>query len=122
MTETLSISPGDRYIRIHSTGRPSLDEMKRTLSELLDLSHQCGINTVLVDSRERSEHPPLVDIYSGGEAVANTLKGDYRVAVLVRKLSADHAFFENVAVNRGADLAYFEDEDAALRWLSENNG
>lgn len=120
MTETLSISPDETYIRVHSSGSPSLDEMQQTLAEILELSHEYGINAVLVDSRGRSGQPPLTDIYSGGETLAETLGSQIRVAVLVKKLLDDHTFFENVAVNRGADLAYFEDEDAALSWLLQD--
>jgi len=57
------------------------------------------------------------DIFRGGELLATTLGPGTRIAVLVGRIERDHTLFENVAVNRGAGVSFFQDEPPALRWL-----
>jgi hypothetical protein len=118
VTEEVSISPNGACILVQSAGNPSLGEMKRTLAAVADLRRRHGIDRILVDSRDRSGQPPIADLYQGGEVLARELGAQARIAVLVRKLAVEHAFFENVVVNRGALVAFFEDEAAATRWLA----
>jgi hypothetical protein len=41
--------------------------------------------------------------------------------VLVGQIEGDgHRLFENVAVNRGAVVAFFQHEQTALSWLQKN--
>jgi hypothetical protein len=117
MTEHIRVSPDGTCILITSLGSPSLAEMEQTLSRLAELRKAHGINHVLVDSRSRNDQPPVVDICNGGKLLAETLGSQVRVAVLVDQLGLDHTLFENVAVNRGADVAYFQLEESARSWL-----
>lgn len=119
MAEKVRIAPDGAYILVSSVGPPSLDEMMRTLSKIAELCRDHRIDKVLVDSCARSGQPSTPDIYRGGELLAQRLGSRTRVAVLVSLLAADHALFENVAVNRGAVVAYFQHEDLARRWLFE---
>ena len=121
MAEEVRTSPDGSYIRVTSVGPPSLVEMTETLSQILDLQRLHGIGKVLVDSRARSGQPPVSDIFRGGELLAKALAPGTRVAVLVAQLEHDHTFFENVAVNRGAFVAYFQQEKLALHWLLGND-
>jgi hypothetical protein len=120
MTEEVRISPDARCIMVRSTGAPSLGEMKRTLGAIAELRRSHGIDRILVDSRGRDAQPPIADLYQGGEMLARDLGSRARIAVLVLGHAPEHAFFENVAVNRGAHVAFFEDEAAAVRWLSDD--
>jgi len=120
MAETIRISPDGTHIRISSAGPPSLGEMAQTLSKLVELRLDRGIDKVLVDSRARSGQPPVPDIYRGGEMLAQKLGPGTRIAVLVGQVEDGHSLFEDVAVNRGAVVAFFQDEALALRWLLEN--
>ena len=119
MTETVRISPDGRYILVRSVGPPSLDEMVQTLSTIAEFRRDRGIDKILVDSRARSGQPSVADIYHGGVSLAEKLGAGTRIAVLVREHAAGHTLFANVAVNRGAVVAYFLQEDLALRWLFE---
>ena len=96
-----------------------MDEMMQTLATIEEFRRDRGIDKILVDSRARSGQPPIPDIYRGGVALAEKLGPRARIAVLVREHAAGHTLFENVAVNRGAAVAYFQQEDLALRWLLE---
>ena len=121
MTEEVRVSPDGTHILVRSAGPPSLGEMKQTLARIVELRRDHEIDEVLVDSRGRSGQPSVADIYNGGELLAKALGSRTRVAVLVGELTADHSLFENVAVNRGSIVAYFQQEDFALRWLSQND-
>ncbi len=119
MTEEVRISPDGTCIRVVSAGEPSLAEMTRTLAAIADLRRTHGIDRVLVDSRARTTQPPLADLFQGGELLVRELGPKARVAVLVAQLQSGHVFFENVVVNRGASVAFFEDEHAALSWMAD---
>ena len=121
MTEVVQLSGDGSCIQVVSSGQPSLAEMKRTLAAIADLRRASGVDKVLVDSRARSGQPSIADLFHGGELVARELGSDARVAILVAERDQDHAFFENVAVNRGAPVAFFDDENAALGWLSNGS-
>ena len=117
MPEEVRLSPDGSFILVRSTGAPNLKEMEQTLLKIRELIEENPVNRVLVDARPRHQQPPLFDIYSGGEMLAKTLGGGTRIAVLVMELMDNHSFFETVAVNRGADITFFQDEETALRWL-----
>jgi hypothetical protein len=119
VTEQIRVSLDGTCILVTSQGSPSLAEMEQTLSRLAELREAHGINHVLVDSRARSGQPGVADIYRGGKLLAETLGPQVRIAVLVSRLEPDHTLFENVAVNRGATVAYFEVEEKARSWLFE---
>jgi hypothetical protein len=94
--------------------------MTATLSKVAELRLKHGIEKVLVDSRARTGQPSMVDIYRGGELLAKSLGSGVRIAVLVSAIEGNHTLFEDVAVNRGAVVAFFQQEQPALKWLSEN--
>ena len=119
MAEEVRMSPDGNLILVVSDGKPSLGEMRQTLAAIADLRRTHGIERVLVDSRARSDQPPVSDLFQGGEMLARELGPNVRIAVLVASLQGDHVFFENVAVNRGARVAFFEDEHVALRWIAK---
>jgi hypothetical protein len=120
MAEEIRISPDGTHIRVTSVGPPSLSEMTQTLSKLVELRLVHRIDKVLVDSRARSGQPPALDIFRGGELLAKKLGAGTRIAVLVGQIEGDHTLFENVTVNRGAVVAFFQQEALALRWLLKN--
>jgi hypothetical protein len=120
MAEEVHISPDGSHILVTSAGSPSLTELEQTLSRLVELRAEYGVNRILVDSRARGDQPSASDIYRGGQLLAETLGPQIRVAVLVGRIERDHSLFENVAVNRGALVAFFQSELLALPWLFEN--
>ncbi|HEY7673814.1 MAG TPA: hypothetical protein VH867_01105 [Burkholderiales bacterium] len=120
MAEDIRLSPDGTHIIVSSLGSPSLGEMTQTLSKLAQIRFERGIDKVLVDSRARSGQPSAVDIYRGGELLARTLGPGIRIVVLVGQIEGGHSLFENVAVNRGATVAFFQHEQTALNWLLKN--
>ena len=108
MAEEVRISPDGPYILVSSVGSSSLGEMMQTLSKIAELRRDHSIDKGLVDSRTRSGQPPVPDLYRGDALLAEKLGFGTRIAVLVSQLTADHTLFENVAVIRGAVVAYFQ--------------
>ena len=120
MPEDIRISPDRSHFVVTSAGSPSLDELTQTLATLAELRRKHHVDRILVDSRARSGQPSILSIYRGGELLAEHLGSGARLAVLVQRIEDDHALFENVTVNRGATVAFFDDEDSALRWLLQS--
>lgn len=120
MAEDIRLSPDGTHILVTSVGPPSLGEMAQTLAKLAQLRLEHRIDKVLIDSRARSGQPSASDIYRGGELLAQTLGPGMRIAVLVGQIEGSHSLFEDVAVNRGAAVAFFQHEQLALSWLLEN--
>jgi hypothetical protein len=121
MAEDISFAPGRTHVVVTSRGPPSLDEMKQTLSALAQIRFLTGIDKVVVDSRARSGQPSTADLYRGAELLAESLGPGMRIAVLVARVEGDHDFFAKVCVHRGAIVAFFQDEQAALGWLLEDS-
>ena len=122
MTEIVRLSDDGTMILVHSEGAPSLSEMKRTLARIAELRQEHGIDRILVDSRARTGQPSSLEIYAGGELLANMLGDQPRVAVLVGEIAGGHVFFEEVAFIRGSAVAYFQEYDKAVRWLVQGAG
>lgn len=121
MPEDIRLSPDATHFVVTSAGPPSLDELTQTLARLAELRRQHQIDKILVDSRARNGQPSVSSIYRGGELLAERFGLGTRVAVLVRRIEGDHRLFENVAVNRGATVAFFDDKESALGWLLQSN-
>lgn len=117
MPETVCLSPLGTYVLVRCDGTPSPGEMRQTLAKISRPLRNHIMNKVPVDSRARPDEPSISETYRGAELLANVLGSSARVAVL-NKITADHEFFEDVATNRDATVAYFKDEDASLDWLS----
>jgi hypothetical protein len=81
-------------------------------------SARYGIKPVLVLCDDPHSDVSLEDAYRIGTEIAARLPAR-RVAIALRGRRASEAdrFIELVAVNRGADVRYFESVSAARRWL-----
>lgn len=117
MVENIRISSDKSHVFISVDGKPSLRELKKTISKLVEIRTSYEIDKLLVDSRSQSRHPPMSHIYDGAIFLADMLKGKFRIAILVTSIDKNHSFFEDVALNRGATLHFFQREEAACAWL-----
>lgn len=93
MAEDIRVAADGTYVLVVSSGPPSLEEMKRTLSKLAELRRDHWISSVLVDSRARRGQPSIVEIYAGGKLLSETLAPGIRIAVLVSEVTSHHTFF-----------------------------
>jgi len=118
MVEDVSISPDGKYILVRSSGPPSLAELEQSLSRITELRRKHDINKIQVDSRSRSSQPLVTEIFQGGKLLVEKLGTKARVAILVSEITSEHKLFENVAVNRGGTVAFFQNEESACSWLN----
>jgi hypothetical protein len=91
--------------------------------ELIDLvgaeAHTQGLMRVVVDIRQVEGDPPEMDRFRAGEHAASVLGSRIRTAVIGRAESINR-FAEGVAVQSGADMRVFSNEDEALEWVGED--
>jgi hypothetical protein len=106
-----------QLIRIRAHGQRSPAEMRETLATIARLHKEHGVNRVLGDAREQLTRLTLGEAYDLGKYEAETLGGRVRIAVVLSAKSEMLDFLETVAVNRGGQLSYFTDFDAAQWWL-----
>ena len=59
-----------------------------------------------------------MDRFKLGEQFASVFSNQVRVAFIDRPEEIDN-FFENVAVNRMAEVSVYSNKEAALKWLME---
>jgi len=118
MADDAFMAPDGSHIRVVSPGWHDLGDLERTLGRILELDAQHHVGRALVASEGSAEPFPRSVAYAGAKLAADLIVARVRVAILVARIEQRHQFFENVAVNRGAALQFFEDEGAALTWLA----
>ena len=121
MMEKVQLSSDGKYIHVLSSGPASVAEMEKTLSQIAMLSSESGIRKVLVDSRARTGRLTMEDLYKGGVMLSEKLGPLFSIAVLVMESMPEQDFFEDVALNRGINIAYFQQMDSALDWLQDGS-
>jgi len=117
MPEIVELSTDRTCILVVSSGEPSLTELETTLRQIVLLRNEHSINRVLVDSRLRSEHISVRDLYAGGKMVAERLGDDVRLAIVVNRTTEELKLFESIVVVYGGMAAFFHDMDHANEWL-----
>ncbi|MEN9936558.1 MAG: hypothetical protein RLZZ387_3137 [Chloroflexota bacterium] len=75
-----------------------------------------GRQCVLVDMRQMSGSIPQLDRFLVGKRAGQVWGRRLKVAFIARAEDISH-FFENVAVNEGAVVRVFGEEEEARRWL-----
>lgn len=88
---------------------------------LAPVVRQRGVDRVLVVCTDAADKIDRIEAYWTGEAIARLMSG-VRLAIAVTRRSVDYLedFAAGIARERGCEVRYFNDRDAALRWLLEN--
>ncbi len=104
------------YLFVRAQGPSDPESVRKALILIRDRVMERGLTRVLIDAR--SVGPPVreFDRFLMGEAMAELLRGRFKVAVLYRAESINK-FAENTAVNRGANVLVSADEAQARDWL-----
>ena len=79
-----------------------------------------NLNKAIVDLRNMTGNPSILDRYKIGVEIANVWGPRIKVAV-VAKAEAINKLGENTAVNRGANIMVTADFAHALEWLGIKN-
>jgi hypothetical protein len=93
-----------------------LRQGKNLFQPLVDacLSYQC--RKALIDARHLEVNFGTMAMFQAGKDAGSMGRAGIRIALLARDDMID-SFFEDVAANRGGDIAVFTDMDAARTWL-----
>jgi hypothetical protein len=129
MSMIIKICIESEYLLVTSTGKFSLAEAKKTFLEMLDAVAKHKATQVLLDGRELTGKPEVIERFFYGKfAAAETLKlimerGITPVphfAYVLRKPVLDpQRIGETVAVNRGMIVKTFETLESAHGWLKQ---
>lgn len=114
-----------------NSGEFSLEEAQRTFLELLEIVKLESANKILLDGREVSGNPIVVERFYYGEFVANSVeqlvtngwKGvpPQFAYVLHEPLLDPLRLGETVAVNRGMNVKAFTNTKEATQWLRHDS-
>ena len=104
------------YLEITISGNWTLPEMKSAIDEVKFEADKCKQYLLLLKMQEII--PPFTEMtrYYTGEYMAKVLPSPFKIAVIAKKESVNY-FAETVAVNRGANMKVFFNEELAKEWL-----
>lgn len=94
---------------------PNAETAFKTIQEEAD---KRGVRLLLFDGRKLPQSPGDMTRFYSGEFLAKCLPIPYRVAIWRHPEQVDR-LMETVALNRGARVQVFSDEEEAVRWLVE---
>lgn len=75
MPEEVSINQEFKAIHIVSTGKLTIEDLKKTLSEIIKFQNETGFTRLLVDHKKAISYPSAVDSFNFGADVGHLFKG-----------------------------------------------
>jgi hypothetical protein len=119
LPETVEFNSQGGYILVRSVGETTIDRMKQSVAEALEILEREGVNATLVDARELRTMPGTLPLFE----FAHELPIKLRIAVVVAASTPrDAVFLEAVASNRARRFKVFGDFDEAVAWLKGDGG
>ena len=125
MKANISARPENLHVVV--SGEFSLDEAKRTFLEMLDGVQKYGIRKVLLDGRDITGEPLLIERFYYGQFAADNIstlitegwtgEGPQIAYVLEEPVLDWLRFGEMVMRNRGVNARAFDNTDEAVAWL-----
>src|SRR5262245_41194892 len=121
---TTRIEPG--YLHATAKGKFSLQAAQEYVLALLDVMMTAGVNRVLVDAREVTGKPKMLERFLYGEFVAatiaqlseNVVLPDLKLAYVVAEPILDpRRLAETTARKRGVNVRSFDNMEDAAQWL-----
>lgn len=107
----------DGYLHVRAAGDWTTEDVRRAIDDIAKTVQAKGHARILVDMRDMSPPASEFERYLAGEHVAEVWGPlNIKVAAVWRQ-DLITKFVENVAVNRGANLAVLSDLNEATRWL-----
>jgi len=113
---TISIQPG--YVLVEDPSNYDLvwSEQPSKLKAIAAVCSEAGTNKVLIQGSKANVKLSVMEIYVLGEEIA---KLHLKVAIFTSTdlSKKDKGFFQNVAINRGSYIQFFDNEQDAIDWL-----
>ena len=123
----LAIVPEPDFLRATVTGEFALDRAQQEFVNILEALTHAKASRVLVDGREVTGNPNIIQRFLYGESAAlavrsyvvdNRIPRDTKFAYILTPPVFDIGRFgETVAVNRGMKVKTFEKIDEGVAWL-----
>ena len=111
------------YISVRYKGSITEQDLSRDkhYPDLADLCKKNECSKVLLDARDLSVELEFINLFDVGNIFSEPQYWGIKIALLGKKdqVPSDKGFLESVALNRGAYLKAFTDEEEAIEWLSE---
>ena len=113
MSLELQIREVDTHLSIRAVGQYSLASLEAVFDRAKEESEKRGLPRVILDVTGVAGTIPVMDKLALGEHCSKIWKPEFRMAIISTAGGVDR-FFENVAWNRGAQLAVVPNQAAAL--------
>lgn len=104
------------FLRISMSGNWTAPNAETALKTIREEAEKRGFTRLLFDGRQLPQSPGEMTRFYSGEFLAKCLPIPYRVAIWRKPEQVDR-LMETVAVNRGARVRVFSDEEEAVKWL-----
>ncbi len=113
-----------RIINLVFSGDVSGSDIREATTRTISLTHEHGINEILIDLAHMEQTGTVTEIYDLLEQYnEEDLNHASRLAIVVPilpDLEGVVQFYENVCVNRGWRVQSFLNRREAIRWLTRN--
>ena len=121
MSYKLSIERQDDVLWATATGTRSLETVLSMSYEILASCERHKVTKVLTDVRGLDGRLKAIESFELSENHFPKIRDrkliTHNAIVDLKRFEQDFRFFENVATNRGFNIALFSDPDSALKWL-----
>ncbi len=104
------------HLSIKAVGQYSLAKFHDLFTQVKDANEDHADRGVILDITEVTGAIPVLDMLVLGEYCSKYWTQPFKVAIIT-SLGGLNRFFENVARNRGVQIAVVRDESAAMEWL-----
>ncbi|MCK5774107.1 MAG: hypothetical protein KAH57_10005 [Thermoplasmata archaeon] len=118
MTYDIALMVKDQYVSVQASGPSSLISYMDLCHRLIQACEDSGRRSILVDIREISETPRIIDFYQLAKEASPLTQDKITKFALVRKKDGDEeSFIEVVMRHRGMNIKSFHNDKEALSWL-----
>lgn len=119
MTYQLEFEERANYLYVRVTGKNSRDTVLAYTQEMLRHCEAAGRKHVLINECLEGPRLSIVELFGLLDEGSQRAMGRFRAIAFVDEQMGDTAdFAENVAVNRGMPIAFFDNMAAAEVWLA----
>ena len=105
-------------INIKSIGVVTVEDLKKSLSEIIKLKNESHFNRIFVDHKEATLFPTSVPAFNFGADISRVLRGTSIALVTSQRTEYDINFFKDVVNAGGGNVHVFNSEIPALQWLA----
>jgi len=117
MPAEIMASHDGSHLIVQFVGFHTPAQQRPILTELYARMTSVGVRRALEDLRDQHTPMSTMEGYQIWEEMAPRVPRGARLAVVVGWPITGRPFIENVAVNRGVSVRYFNAMDEALQWL-----